>query len=81
MEKNEEDLPFLSDVIEIERFKKKQANLIIAPCHSGKTTAALKIMERCASCKERVLLLIDTTAGRDALTAPKKDDLEFDEVE
>ena len=58
---------YLSDVIETEKFKKGQANIIVAPCHSGKTTAAIGKIARLASCREKVLFLIDTTAGKDAL--------------
>lgn len=30
---------YLSDVINVGDFKKGQANVIVAPCHTGKTTA------------------------------------------
>lgn len=64
----ENDLkPHLSKVLDVTPFKKGQANLIIAPCHSGKTTAAFQKIVPLASRKERVLYLIDTTAGREAL--------------
>ena len=64
---NSKKLPFLSHVIEPERFKKGQANIVIAPCHSGKTTAAVTRIAPLASANERVLFLIDTTAGKQAL--------------
>ena len=41
LNQNKEKLPFLSEVIKPELFKKGQANIVIAPCHSGKTTAAV----------------------------------------
>lgn len=64
----ENDLkPHLSKVLDVTTFKKGQANLIVAPCHSGKTTAAFQRIVPLASRKERVLYLIDTTTGRDAL--------------
>lgn len=59
--------PFLSEILEVEKFKRGQANLIIAPCHSGKTTAIEKIIRAHASQPEKVLLLIDTTAGKQAI--------------
>lgn len=59
--------PYLSEVIDVSKFKRGQANLIIAPCHSGKTTAALDKIAGLASEPERVLYLIDTTAGQDML--------------
>ena len=58
---------FLADVIDVTAFKKGQANIVIAPCHSGKTTAAIREIAGLAECRERVLLLIDTTAGKDSL--------------
>lgn len=64
---NSEELPFLSDVINLDDFCRGQANVIIAPCHSGKTTAAKNIISAHSSCPERALFLIDTTAGRDAI--------------
>lgn len=66
MEKTKERM-YLSSVIETEKFKKGQANIIVAPCHSGKTTAAIGKIAKLASCREKVLFLIDTTAGKDAL--------------
>lgn len=58
---------YLSDVIDETQFKKGQANIIVAPCHSGKTTAAIAKISNLASCPEKVLFLIDTTAGKEAL--------------
>lgn len=58
---------FLSDLIDITKFKKGQANIVVAPCHSGKTTAAIRKIAGIATCRERVLFLIDTTAGKDSL--------------
>ena len=60
-------LPYLSEVLDTSVFKLGQANIIVAPCHSGKTTAAAKIIQEHASCPESVLYLIDTTAGKEAL--------------
>ena len=59
--------PYLTELIDVSQFKRGQANVIIAPCHSGKTTAAIKIMDSCATSRERTLFLIDTTAGRDSI--------------
>lgn len=64
--------PYLSEVLDVKQFRKGQANIIVAPCHSGKTTAASKIMEAHASKPSRVLYLIDTTAGKDALIIKKE---------
>lgn len=60
-------LPYLSEVLDTSVFKRGQANIIVSPCHSGKTTAAAKIIQEHASCPERVLYLIDTSAGKEAL--------------
>lgn len=60
-------LPYLSKVIQPEQFKRGQANIVIAPCHSGKTTAAVTKIASMASTNEKVLFLIDTTAGKQAL--------------
>ena len=62
-----DDRVYLSDVIEVNKFKKGQANIVVAPCHSGKTTAAVSKIAPLASYPAKVLILIDTTAGRDAL--------------
>jgi len=80
MDKKEDGLPFLRQVIEVEKFKKGQANVIVAPCHSGKTTAAVHVMEKCASCKERTLFLIDTAAGRDSLVMKPEEEHEAEET-
>ena len=60
-------LPYLSEVIDVNAFKKGRLNIIVAPCHSGKTTATSKLIEAHTRCPERVLYLIDTTAGKDSL--------------
>ena len=62
-----DDRVYLSDVIEVKKFKKGQANIVVAPCHSGKTTAAVSKIAPLASYPAKVLILIDSTAGRDAL--------------
>lgn len=64
--------PFLSDIIDFKKFRKGQANIIVAPCHSGKTTAIEKIITAHASRPEKVLLLIDTTAGKQAIISRKQ---------
>ena len=63
---------YLSRVLDVTAFKRGQANVIIAPCHSGKTTAALTKMTALASCPEKVLMLIDTTAGKESLLKRKE---------
>ena len=67
MNQTDPALPFLSDIFDISQLKRGRANLIVAPCHSGKTTLAGRIINERASCPERVLYLIDTSAGRDAI--------------
>ena len=59
-------------VIHTEYLKRGHVNLIIAPCHSGKTTAAKKIFDENKAMSPRGLLLIDTTAGRDSLLRYQK---------
>lgn len=63
----ESGLPYLGDVIDINQFKRGQVNIVVAPCHSGKTTAAIKIFTEHRSLSPEGLFLIDTTAGRDSL--------------
>lgn len=69
---NAEELPYLSDIIEIDEFRKGQANIIVAPCHSGKTTAATEILTAHKAMSYNGLVLIDTTAGRDSLLKHEK---------
>lgn len=64
---SEQKKPYLSDVIKPVFLIRGIVNLIVAPCHSGKTTAANKILTESGAMSPRGLLLIDTTAGRDAL--------------
>ena len=64
--------PYLSEVLDLEELRKGRANIIAAPCHSGKTTAAKKIMEHHARSPGNVLYLIDTRAGKDALHLHQK---------
>ena len=64
--------PHLSKVLDLESLRKGRANIIVAPCHSGKTTAACKIMERHARHPANVIYLIDTRAGKDALVLRTK---------
>lgn len=68
---DENSLPYLREVLDTSQFRRGQANIIIAPCHSGKTTAAGKIITKHARCPERALYLIDTTAGKQALLSRK----------
>ena len=63
--------PYLGEVLDLEALRKGRANIIVAPCHSGKTTAACKIMERHARHPANVIYLIDTRAGKDALLLKK----------
>ena len=65
--RHEQEKPYLADVLDINALVRGQANLIVAPCHSGKTTAAKRILAARSTMSSRGLLLIDTTAGRDSL--------------
>ena len=58
---------YLSDVINVGDFKKGQANVIVAPCHTGKTTVIFEKIAPIASKADKVLVLIDTSAGKEAL--------------
>lgn len=60
-------LPYLDEILDTTPFKIGQANVIIAPCHSGKTTAAQTLGKKLNCHDTRVLYLIDTTAGKEAL--------------
>ena len=62
----------LSHVIDTSVFQKGQANIIVAPCGTGKTYAAIHKLTDLASDPERVLYLIDTRAGKDALASRKE---------
>lgn len=59
--------PFLSEILEVDQFQRGQANIIVAPCHSGKTFANAKIISAHATAPEYVLCLIDTKAGKQAM--------------
>ena len=61
------ELPYLSDLLLKYSLKKGHANIIVAPCHSGKTTAAINMMDAYAASPGRVLYLIDTAAGKQSL--------------
>lgn len=75
-DKDEDNLapkkPYLGEILNLDDLRKGRANIIVAPCHSGKTTAAGKIMERHARSPGHVLYLIDTRAGKDALIQKKR---------
>lgn len=76
MEQTEDGLygrkPYLSEVLDVSAFCRGRSNIIVAPCHSGKTTAAAKIVEAHAQGPERVLYLIDTAAGKKAMINRKQ---------
>lgn len=59
--------PFLSEILEVDQFRRGQANIIVAHCHSGKTYANAKIISAHATAPEYVLCLIDTKAGKQAM--------------
>ena len=64
--------PYLGRVLDLSALLKGRANIIVAPCHSGKTTAARAIMERHARHPSNVLYLIDTRAGKTSLLLREK---------
>lgn len=77
MTQNEDELKTervrLSHVLDVRRLKKGRANIIKAPCDSGKTTAVMtRIIPELAGNLKNVLYLIDTHAGRDALVEREK---------
>jgi superfamily II DNA or RNA helicase len=67
---------YLQDVLDISTFIPDTFNLIIAPCGSGKTTAAINTIAALASSPRKALFLIDTQNGNlrlaqnEALTLP-----------
>ena len=65
-------LPFLSKLLTPNQFKHGRFNLVIAPCHSGKSTAARKLIQDFGFLREQVLYLIDTTAGKEAILSHEK---------
>ena len=66
------ELPYLSDLLQPEQFKHGRFNLVVAPCHSGKSTAARTLITDFGFPRESVLYLIDTTAGKEAILAHEK---------
>lgn len=62
MEKN--NLPYLSETIELEKIKKGVFTVIVAPCGAGKTKAAMEKIVPLAKERNRVIFLIDTAAGK-----------------
>lgn len=58
---------YVSDALVCESFKKGQINLIVAECGSGKSTAIYQtIPNKLGLSFGRILVLIDTTVGRDS---------------
>lgn len=66
-----ETLPYLKEMIDLNEIQKNRFHLIIAPCGSGKTTAAMEKLATLASERNRVIFLIDTSAGKSALLSRK----------
>ncbi len=65
-------LPYLSELLSPRQFKHGRFNLVVAPCHSGKSTAARELIDKFGFPHEQVLYLIDTTAGKDAILSHEK---------
>lgn len=62
----EQENTFLSDAIIYESFQLGKLNLIVAPCGSGKTTAAFKTIPEYLKVEpRRSLILINTISGEE----------------
>ncbi len=61
----------LKDVLHTSNFVHGTFNLIVAPCGSGKTTAAINVISKQASSPRTALMLIDTRNGMERLAQEK----------
>ena len=61
----------LKDVLRTSNFVHGMFNLIVAPCGSGKTTAAINVISKQASSPRTALILIDTRNGMERLAKEK----------
>lgn len=61
----------LKDVLRTSNFVHGMFNLIVAPCGSGKTTAAINVISKLASSPRTALMLIDTRNGVERLAQEK----------
>ena len=61
----------LKDVLRTSNFVHGMFNLIVAPCGSGKTTAAINVISKYASSPRTALMLIDTRNGMERLAQEK----------
>ena len=61
----------LKDVLRTSNFVHGMFNLIVAPCGSGKTTAAINVISKQASSPRTALILIDTKNGMERLAQEK----------
>ena len=62
---------YLSELIVETDFHPGTLNLLVAPCGSGKTTAAINVISKQASSPRTVLILIDTRNGMERLAQEK----------
>ena len=62
---------FLSDVLEQESFLHGTLNVVVAPCGSGKTHAAINVVAKMASQPYKALYLIDTRNGCQRVASEK----------
>lgn len=62
----------LKDVLRTSNFVHGMFSLIVAPCGSGKTTAAINVISKQASSPRTALMLIDTTNGKQRLAQLKE---------
>ena len=61
----------LKDILRTSNFVHGMFNLIVAPCGSGKTTAAINVISKQASSPRTALILIDTRNGMERLAKEK----------
>lgn len=66
---------YLSDVLDTSHFEKGFFNVIEAPCGSGKTEAAIKMIAPLASKLDKAIYLIDTKLGKDRLVTQKPEEM------
>ncbi len=63
---------YLSQVLDTSHFEKGRFNVIVAPCGSGKTEAAINKIAPLASKLDKAIYLIDTKLGKDRLGLDKR---------
>lgn len=69
---NQKQEKYLSEVLEAEQFFKGTLNVVVSPCGSGKSEAAINVVASIASTPYKALYLIDTTSGCQRIANDKK---------